>query len=53
MRSGMTYACPTWEYAAEAHFLKLQRLQKSVLSAVGKFDRCTPVPELHVASKIP
>jgi hypothetical protein len=23
IRSIMTYACPTWEYVADAHFLKL------------------------------
>jgi hypothetical protein len=23
----MTYACPAWEFAAETHLLKLQRLQ--------------------------
>jgi hypothetical protein len=26
IRSIMVYACPTWEYAADAHLLKLQRL---------------------------
>jgi hypothetical protein len=31
IRSIMTYACPTWEYAADAHLLKLQRLQNRVL----------------------
>jgi hypothetical protein len=25
--SVMTYACPAWEFAAESHLLKLQRLQ--------------------------
>jgi len=23
----MTYACPAWEFAADSHLLKLQRLQ--------------------------
>jgi hypothetical protein len=27
IRSLMTYACPAWEFAAECHLLKLQRLQ--------------------------
>jgi hypothetical protein len=27
----MTYACPTWELAAEIHLFKLQRLQNKVL----------------------
>jgi hypothetical protein len=31
IRSVMTYACPVWEFAAECHLLKLQRLQNKVL----------------------
>jgi hypothetical protein len=38
IRSVMTYACPTWEYAADAHLLKLQRLQNIVLRATGNLD---------------
>jgi hypothetical protein len=49
IRSVMTYACPTWEYAADTHLLKLQRLQNRVLSA----DRFTRVRELHVAFRMP
>jgi hypothetical protein len=26
----MTYACPAWEFAADNHLLKLQRLQKVI-----------------------
>jgi hypothetical protein len=48
----MTYFCPTSEHTAEAHLLKLQRLQNRVLRAIGKLDRCTPVRELHVDLKI-
>jgi hypothetical protein len=29
IRSVMTYACPSWEYVADARLLKLQRLQKA------------------------
>jgi hypothetical protein len=43
----MTYSCPTWECAADAHLLKLHRLQNRVR------DGCTPVRELHLAFKIP
>jgi hypothetical protein len=50
IKSVMTYACPTWEYAADAHILKLQN---RVLRPIGKLDRYTPVHELHVAFKIP
>jgi hypothetical protein len=53
IRSVMTYTCPTWEYAASAHFLKLQRLHNRVLRAIGNLDRCTPVRGLHVDLKIP
>jgi hypothetical protein len=49
--SVMTYACLTWEHAAGAHLLKLQRLQDRVLCATWNLDRCTPVRELHVVSK--
>jgi hypothetical protein len=52
-RSVMTYACPTWEYAADARLLKLQRLQNRALRAAGNHARCTPVRELHVTFKLP
>jgi hypothetical protein len=52
IRSVITYASPTWEYAADGHPLKLQRLQNRVLRATGNLDRCTPVPEMQVAFKI-
>jgi hypothetical protein len=53
IKSVMTYACPTWEYAADAYFLKLQRLHNRVLRATGNLDRRTPVCEMRVAFKIP
>jgi hypothetical protein len=34
----MTHACPTWEYGADAHLLKLQRLQNTVLRPIGNLD---------------
>jgi hypothetical protein len=52
-RPVMTYACPTWEYAADAHLLILQCLQNRVLRAIGNLDMCTPVHELHEAHEIP
>jgi hypothetical protein len=45
--------CPTWEYAADAHHLKLQHLQNGILHAIGNLHRCTPVSKLNVAFKIP
>jgi hypothetical protein len=47
--SVMTYACPAWEFAADIHLLKLQRLKNKVLRTIGNFPRCTPVRDLHTA----
>jgi hypothetical protein len=49
----MTYACPTWDLAADTHLMKLQRLQNKVLRTIGNFPRRTPVRELHKAFSIP
>jgi hypothetical protein len=49
----MTYACSTWEFAANTHLMKLQRLQNRVIRAIGNLDRSTPVRDLHLAFKIP
>jgi hypothetical protein len=49
----MTYACPAWEFSADTHLLKLERLQNNVLRTIGKFPRCTPVCELHMAFQVP
>jgi hypothetical protein len=48
----MTCASPTWEFAADTHLLKLQRLQNMVLRTIGNFPRCTPVRELQKAFSI-
>jgi hypothetical protein len=53
IRSVMTYTCPTCEYAAGVHRLKVQRLQNRVLRAIGNFAMCTSVRELHMTFKIP
>jgi hypothetical protein len=39
IRSVMTYACPTWKFAAETYLLKLQCLQNKVLPTTGSFPR--------------
>jgi hypothetical protein len=49
----MTYASPAWEFAANTHLLKLQRLQNKVLRTIGNFLTSTPVQELHKAFIIP
>jgi hypothetical protein len=49
----MTYAYPTWEFAADTHLMKLQRLQNRILRAIGNLGRRTPLQDLHLAFKIP
>jgi hypothetical protein len=49
----MTYACHAWEFAAENHLLKLQRLQNRVLRAIGNFSRHTSLHDMHIAFQIP
>jgi hypothetical protein len=53
IRSIITYVCPTWEFAADTHLMKLQRSQNRVLRAISNLDRGTPVLDLHLAFKIP
>jgi len=48
----MTYTCPAWEWAADSHLLKLQRLQNKVLRTTGNFSRHSPRRDLHLAFKI-
>jgi hypothetical protein len=35
----MTYACPAWEFAADNHLLKLQRLQNKISPHHWKFSK--------------
>jgi hypothetical protein len=49
----MTYNYPIWVFAADTHILKLQRLQNMDLLTIGKFPRCTPVRDLHLAIQVP
>jgi hypothetical protein len=41
IRSVMTYASPAWEFAADTHLMKLQRLQNKVLCTIGNVPRRT------------
>jgi hypothetical protein len=43
IRSVMTNACPAWEFVAECHLVKLQRLQNKVLRTIGNFLKRTSV----------
>jgi hypothetical protein len=49
----MAYACPTREFAAEPHLLKLQRVQNKVLRTIGHFLRHTSIRDMHVAFQVP
>jgi hypothetical protein len=51
--SAMTYACPAWEFAAEIHLLKLQRLQNRVLCSNASFPRHKLIRDMHVAFQVP
>jgi hypothetical protein len=53
IRSIMTYACPAWEFAADTHLMKLQRLQNKVLRTTGKFPRNTPIHDMQISFQIP
>jgi hypothetical protein len=53
IRFVMTYSCPAWEFAADTHLMKLQRLQNSVLPITGKFTRSRTIRDMHMAFKIP
>jgi hypothetical protein len=48
----MTYACPAWEFAADAHLMKFQCLKNKVLRTIGKSPKCTPISELHMAFQV-
>jgi hypothetical protein len=49
----MASASRAWEFAADSHLVKLQRLQNKVLRTIGNLSWRTPVRDLHVAFKIP
>jgi hypothetical protein len=53
IRSVITYACPTWEFAADTHFLKLQSLQNKVLCTIANFPKCTLIRDLYMAFDLP
>jgi hypothetical protein len=42
-----------WEFAADSHLVKLQRLQNKVLRIIGNLPRRPMVRDLHMAFKIP
>jgi hypothetical protein len=53
IRSIITYACPTWQFAADTHLMELQRLQNKALRTIGKFPRNTPIRDMHISLQVP
>jgi len=53
IRSMLTYFCPAWEFAADSHLVKLQRLQKRALHTIGNLPRPISIRDLHTSFKIP
>jgi hypothetical protein len=51
IKSELTYAYLSREFAAECRLLKLQRLQNRVLRTIGNFQRRTSVHDMHGISK--
>jgi hypothetical protein len=49
----MTYTCPTWEFVADTHLMKLEHLQNKVLRTIVKFPRNTPIRDMHMFLQIP
>jgi hypothetical protein len=49
----MTQACSVWEFAADTHLIKLQRLDNKVRRSTGNFPRCTPVLEMQMSFHMP
>jgi hypothetical protein len=48
----MTYACLAWEFTADTHLLKPQRLQNKVILNIGKFPRYTTIRDMHTSFQI-
>jgi hypothetical protein len=49
----MTYTCPSWEFVADTHLLKLQRLQHKFIHTTGNIPRCITVQDFHTAFNLP
>jgi hypothetical protein len=53
MSSVKSWKISSWEFAADTHLMKLQRLENKVLRTVGKFPRNTPIRDMHISLQIP
>jgi hypothetical protein len=49
----MTQACSVWEFAADTHLIKLQRLENKVHFSTGNFPRHTPVRKMQMGFHLP
>jgi hypothetical protein len=46
--SVLTYASPTWEFAADTHPMEMQHLQNMVLCTISSFPRHAPIRHMNV-----
>jgi hypothetical protein len=53
LRSILTYASPSWGYAANTYINKLQMFQNKVLRIITKLPRVTPIKTLHEQTGMP
>jgi hypothetical protein len=53
IRSVIVYVCPAWEFAADGHPSKFQRLYNKVLRTIRKFPRFALVRQLHMVFQAP
>jgi hypothetical protein len=53
IRSVMTHACFIWEFVADTHLIKLQRLENKVPHSTDNTQTCMPVREMQMASHLP
>jgi hypothetical protein len=49
----MNYVSTAWEFVADSHLLKFQRLQNNFLRSTGTLLKRVPTRDFHVAFKIP
>jgi hypothetical protein len=49
IRLVISYFCPVWEFAADSHLLKMQRLQNKIFRINSKFSGFTLVRKLPMA----
>jgi hypothetical protein len=49
----ITQDCSIWEFVADTHLIKLQRLENKVPPSTGNYSRSTPVHEKQMGFHLP